>query len=148
MPRPSYCCKYCEFNKGKYCSHNNTEVFDPWSLTNICEDFELVGNERYLDLTYFMRIVERFLDTGECEILPDVDVLEGYLRNAMNSPVIKVLALSSEVGGKIFETNIRKFLYRIDGIDRQNRNRCTYNVFAVLRKPRMSVAFNLFITAV
>ena len=113
MPRPSYCCKYCEFNKGKYCSHNNTEVFDPWSLTNICEDFELVGNERYLDLTYYMRIVERFLDTGECEILPDVDVLEGYLRNAMNSPVIKVLALSSEVGGKIFETNIRKFLYRI-----------------------------------
>lgn len=113
MPRPSYCCKYCEFNKEKYCSRNNTKVFEPWSLTNICEDFELVGNERYLDLNYYMGIVERFLETGECEILPDVDVLEGYLRNIMNSPVIKVLALSSEVGGKIFEMNIRKFLYRI-----------------------------------
>ncbi len=109
----SYCCKYCEFNKEKYCSRNNTKVFDPGSLTNICEDFELVGNERYLDLPYYMRIVEKFLDTGECEILPDVDILEGYLRDAMNSPVIKILALSSEVAGKIFETNIRKFLYRI-----------------------------------
>lgn len=108
-----YCCKYCEFNKEKYCSRNNTTVFEPRSLTNICEDFELVSNERYLDMSHYMRIVERFLDTGECEILPDVDALEGYLRDVMNSPVIKVLALSSEVGGKIFETNIRKFLYRI-----------------------------------